>query len=232
MNGAGGMATDNPPLKGTAFDTARLTLLSWLSPAFPTGSFAYSAGLEAVAHRGVTSADDLEAWLAGQIGNGQLWNDAVLMAQAWRDCGDRSALDALAHVARALASSAERLAEMSGQGTSFADAAAPWLDAELPRDLPYPVALGAASGRAGLQLADTLAAFLHAFAVNQCQAAIRLSLTGQTGAARILAALAPVIAASAHRAATSTLDDLGSAGILADIAAMRHETLETRLFRS
>jgi urease accessory protein len=83
-----------------------------------------------------------------------------------------------------------------------------------------------------LSLRDTLDAFLHGFAVNQLQAAIRLSLIGQSGAARILAALATMISDAAGRASTSSLDDLGQAGILADIAAMQHETLETRLFRS
>lgn len=223
MNGGGGMATH---------DAAQLTLLSWLSPAFPTGGFAYSAGLESAAHQSVASSDTLQGWLAGQIENGALWNDAVLMAQAWRDSADDGALQGLAALARALASSAERLAEMDGQGRSFADACTPWLATPIARDWPYAVALGAAAGRAGLGREQTLAAFLHAFAVNQLQAAIRLSLTGQTGAARILAALTPVLTETARRAAASTLDDLGSAGILADIAAMQHETLETRLFRS
>ncbi|MCU0832643.1 MAG: urease accessory protein UreF [Rhizobiaceae bacterium] len=210
-----------------------ITLLSWLSPAFPTGSFAYSAGLEAAAHQTVVTESDLQAWLAGHIGNGPLWNDAVILAQAWRIARDDEALRSLAALTRALTSSSERLAEINGQGTSFAEATVPWLPASpLPRDLPYAVALGAAAGRAGLGLNATLSAFIHAFAVNQAQAAIRLSLVGQTGAARILAALAPVITQAAARCAESTLDDLGSAGMLADIAAMRHETLETRLFRS
>jgi urease accessory protein len=212
--------------------TVRLTLLSWFSPAFPTGGFAYSAGLETVAHQSVATVTDLELWLGGQIANGPLWNDAVLLAASWHGAADEARLDELAALARALASAGERLEEMNGQGTSFADASAPWLPERLRRTLPYAVAVGAASARAGLPLTETLEAFLHAFAVNQCQAAIRLSLTGQSGAARLLAGMAPVIADAAARSARSTLDDLGSAGILADIAAMRHETLDTRLFRS
>lgn len=221
----GGDATDMAEM-------ATLTLLSWLSPAFPTGGFSYSAGLETVAHRSVCSPEALEAWVAGQITNGPLWNDAVLLAQAHHAAGDAAALDALGALGRSLAASSERLAEADVQGASFADASAPWLETALPHTLPYAVALGAAAGRAGIGLEAALAAFLHAFAVNQLQAAIRLSLTGQTGAARILATLAPTIAEVAARAAQSTLDDLGSAGILADIAAMQHETLDARLFRS
>jgi urease accessory protein len=208
-----------------------LTLLSWLSPAFPTGGFAYSAGLETVAHGSVQTLDELQGWIMGQIENGPLWNDAVLLSASWR-ADDPAQLNTIAALCRALVSASERLDEMNGQGTSFADASAHWLARPLPRNLPYHVALGAAAKQAGLPLLETLEAFLHAFAANQLQSAIRLSLTGQNGAAQILAVLAPVMAAAARRAAFSSLDDLGSSGFLAEIAAMNHETLGTRLFRS
>ncbi|MGL4406000.1 MAG: urease accessory protein UreF [Notoacmeibacter sp.] len=211
--------------------TFRLTLLSWLSPAFPTGGFAYSAGLETVAHDSVQTLEDLQSWFSGQIENGPVWNDAVLLAASWRAINEAQLLD-IAELARALVASSERLDEMNGQGTSFADASAHWLPEALPRDLPYAVALGAAAKLVGLPLRETLEAYLHAFAANQLQAAIRLSLTGQNGAAKILAALAPVIGDATNRAAISTLEDLGSAGILADIASMNHEILPMRLFRS
>jgi urease accessory protein len=41
-----------------------------------------------------------------------------------------------------------------------------------------------------------------------------------------------VVSATAGRAVTATLDDLGSAGFRTDLASMRHETQYTRLFRS
>jgi urease accessory protein len=211
--------------------SARLTLLSWLSPAFPTGGFAYSAGLETVAHNSVQTLEDLQGWISGQIENGPLWNDAVLLAASWR-ANDMIELREIADLTRALVVASERLYEINGQGTSFADASAHWLPEPLPRDLPYVVALGAAAKQAGLPLLDTLEAFLHGFAANQLQAAIRLSITGQNGAAQILAALAPVISDAANRATVSSLDDLGSSGFLADIAAMNHEILASRLFRS
>ena len=77
-----------------------------------------------------------------------------------------------------------------------------------------------------------LAAYLHAWVSNQLQAAIRLSVTGQQGAARILAALEAEIAGAARRAATSTLDDLGTIAFAAEIASLNHETLQPRLFLS
>lgn len=40
-----------------------LRLVTWLSPAFPVGSFSYSGGLEQAIHdRLVTGADDLRLW--------------------------------------------------------------------------------------------------------------------------------------------------------------------------
>jgi urease accessory protein len=48
----------------------------------------------------------------------------------------------------------------------------------------------------------------------------------------ILPALRDDIAAVARVLPASTLDDLGSATIQADIMSLRHETQSTRLFRS
>ncbi|WP_421858453.1 urease accessory protein UreF [Oricola sp.] len=215
--------------------TALLRLMSWLSPVFPTGGFAYSASLEQAAATGaVASEADLEAWIAAMLRAGPLWNDAVLFAAAWRVADDTNALSGLAELGCAMALAAERRRETVDQGAAFRQAAANWVgEGALPGcDMPLCVAVGAICGRQDIALEDGLAAFLHAFVTNQLQAAIRLSLTGQNGAARLLAGLEPLIAETASRAAGSALDALGSNTIMADIAAMRHETLQPRLFLS
>ena len=48
----------------------------------------------------------------------------------------------------------------------------------------------------------------------------------------VLRDLSPVIAATAERAAHASLADLGAITIKADIAAMRHETQHSRVFRT
>ena len=63
-------------------------------------------------------------------------------------------------------------------------------------------------------------------------AAVRLGKIGQTDGQKILAALLPRIRALAREAANSTLADLGGCAFRSDIAAMRHETQYSRLFRS
>jgi urease accessory protein len=212
-----------------------LRLMSWLSPVFPTGAYAYSAGLEqAVAAGSVTGTQTLENWLKALLQAGPQWNDAVFFTAAWRAAADLSALAEIAELAVAMTGSAERHRETVDQGTGFLEAAASWFDdgALPPRGTPLCVAVGAACGLRQIPLPDGLAAFLHAFVANQLQVAIRLSVTGQRGAAQLLAGLEPAIAETAARAVSSTLDDLGSNTVLADIAAMQHETLKSRLFLS
>jgi urease accessory protein len=83
-----------------------------------------------------------------------------------------------------------------------------------------------------IPLTPTIHAFFHALVSNWISAGARLVPLGQTDSQRALAALEPVVAATAARALAASLDDLGSATFRADLASMRHETQYTRLFRS
>jgi urease accessory protein len=211
--------------------TAHLVrLMAWLSPVFPTGGFAYSAGLEqAVADGLVRGEADLKRWLETVLTRGSFWNEAVLIAASHRQEDDVAGLSALA---ASIAPTAERHRETLDQGAAFLDAASAWAPHDLDRETPFPVALGTVCAQASIPLADTLTATMQTLVSNQLQAAIRISLIGQTGAARLLASLEPTILVIAAKAETATLDDLGGSAFLADIVSARHETLEPRLFLS
>ncbi|GAB1379855.1 urease accessory protein UreF [Pararhodobacter aggregans] len=210
---------------------ALLTLTQWLSPAFPTGAFAYSHGLErVVAEAKVTDAATLQAWLEGILRHGAGWQDAVLLAVGLRDGADLDALDALA---RALAPSAERLRETLDQGQAFARTVSALTGQTLP-PRPLPVALADAVGRAALALPPALviALYLQAFTGNLTTIAVRHVPLGQTEGQSVLARLAPLLTALAARAAGATLDDLGGAALAAELAAFEHETQDIRIFRT
>ncbi|EPR22790.1 urease accessory protein UreF [Agrobacterium sp. TS43] len=215
---------------------ALLRLMAWMSPAFPVGGFSYSGGLEkAVEDRRVGDAAALRDWLETLLRHGSLWNDAVFLAHAWRSAGDAAVLSETTDLARALAGSAERYRETVLLGDAFVAAAGAWPHAVLdllPKDVPYPIAVGAVAAGHAVPLRETIAAFLHGGASQIVSAGIRLGVAGQKDGVTILAASEAIIAAMAARAMQSTLDDLGSATIIADTAAMRHETQGTRLFRS
>ncbi len=215
---------------------ALLRLLAWMSPAFPVGAFSYSGGLEtAVNDRRLATAHDLRDWIGLLLHRGTLWNDAVLLAHAWRCHDDAHELAELAALAQALAGSAERYRETVLLGDAFMDAATAWphdVFDRLKKGTPYPISVGAISAAHGVAIEDTLAAYLHSGVSQFISAGIRLGVAGQKDGVAILAHLETDIASVADRAAASTLDDLGSATILADTASMRHEIQQTRLFRS
>ena len=216
-----------------AMPAAFLRLMAWLSPAFPTGAFAYSHGLEwAVEYGDVTNETTLLIWLTEIVANGTGRTDTVLLRHAHRVNADLAALTDTADLAYATASGRERQSESLDQGKAFMLAAAPWGVPAAPERIPYPVAVGAVAGAHGIPEGATAAAFLQAFTTNLISAAVRLIPLGQTAGLRVLAALEPTILAVANETTSATLDDLGGCAFRSDLAAMRHETQYTRLFRS
>lgn len=213
-----------------------IRLLSWLSPVFPTGGFAYSNGLERAVHDGhVSSEAELCDWLRSIITHGSAKNDQIFLAESWRQAAARQTCQPVAELAIALAGSKERHLELTAQGEAFVLAVENW-EFETRPDFaefyPLPVVVGAYCAMGGVGLKTALIGYLQAMISNQLQAAIRLSVLGQSGAARILAALEPDMARLSAAAAETTLDNLGTATINADIASMNHETQRVRLFRS
>ena len=219
----------------TTMMTDLLHLLTWLSPAFPTGAYAYSHGLEwAVEARDIRDEATAAAWLADVLLYGAGRSDAILLRHAHR-ARDPATLAEVAALAAAAQTGAERRAETLAQGTAFALAAQVWgapLLAALPGPVAYPVAVGALCAAYGVAEDDATAGLLHAFAANLVSSAVRLVPLGQTAGLRILAGLVPTITALVGDTAEATLDDLGGACFRSDIAAMRHETQYTRLFRT
>ncbi len=244
--------------------SATLKLLAWLSPAFPTGGFAYSHGIEWAVEAGdIRDGETLRIWIEDVLRFGAGRGDAILLRAAMRltpspRAGHRSqtsdfsvmaGLDPAMTADRemyespsiagngevsslgiALAPSRERLAETLHQGTAFASAASPWGD--IPPDLPYPVAVGLLAGANGIDEDTAAGTLLQAFAANLISAAVRLVPLGQSTGLAVLAALEPAIAEIVSETRMATLDDIGGACFRSDIAAMRHETQYTRLFRS
>lgn len=210
-------------------DTALLTLIQWLSPAFPIGSYAYSHGLEwAMAAGEVTDAASLQSWISDILRYGAGRSDAILLVRGLDPDAD---LEALSDLARALASSAERLRETVEQGAAFALTTGALTGRALP-PRPLPLAIAQAARSLTLAPETVVAMFLHAFAANLVSAAVRFVPLGQTDGQRVLAALHPLIAMLANEAAQSPLAAIGTAAFRADMAAMQHETQSVRLFKT
>lgn len=206
-----------------------LTLVQWLSPAFPTGGYAFSHGMEQVISDGtIRSGAELEAWLAAVLRHGAGRQDAILLACALREGAD---FGALAAYGRALAASAERLSETCAQGAALARAVVAVTGREIA-EAPLPVVLGQAAAGLGLAADQVIGLYLHAFASNLVSAAVRFVPLGQNEGQRVLAALHGLIEEIATGAAVASLEDITSAAFAADLAAMRHETMDVRIFKT
>jgi urease accessory protein len=231
----------------TGIDAAQLyRLMAWLSPAFPTGGFSYSHGLEyAVEAELVKGRAGAEAWIAGVLRFGAGRSDAQLFALAYRaaGAGDETALKEIAGLASALRGTAELALESRAQGEAFlksVERAWPQIslsrwsalsqEADIAPSLPVAVAL--ATKAHGIALAPALAAFTQGFAATLVSAAVRLIPLGQSEGLAILAALEPAVDEAVSSALAATPDRLGAAAPMVDWCSMRHETQYTRLFRS
>jgi urease accessory protein len=218
-------------------------LLLWLSPAYPVGAFAYSSGIEWAIEAGdISNVATLRDWLDAMLTLGSGFNDGVLFAQM--HCamagGDDAAAAEIAELAAAFVPSRERHEETTKLGRAFVEVTdAAWPCRALirlkdiwPGPIAYPIAVGTACAGHDVPLAAALHAFLTAIVTNWISAGVRLIPLGHTDSQRLLQMLEPIVAETAQRAMTSSLDDLGSATFRADLAGIKHETQYTRLFRS
>jgi urease accessory protein len=206
-----------------------LKLSQWLSPSFPVSAYAYSHGLETeIAEGRVRDAGDLRDWVAGVLAAGAGRSDAIIMLAARRGTATP---DTLSDLARALAGSRERLEETEAQGRALSETLA-GLGIGDGDARPYPVALGLATQ--GLDLPDDVVAalFVQGFAGALVSVAVRFVPLGQVAGQGVLGDLHPVIARVAAEAVAAGPDAIGTAVFGADVAAMAHERLEVRIFRT
>lgn len=219
---------------------------SWLSPAFPIGSYSYSHGVEwAVEVEYIHDRKSLVDWLEADLSYGSGRNEAIFFSEAWRCAMEDSCeqLSEIAEVAAAFRGTAEFALESSQQATAclptlravWPNPVLDWLSEILSQRRLQPalaVVLGIRSARESIPLTVALPAFLQSYLANLVTAGVRLIPLGQTDGQLAIAELEDAVLAASAQAMKSALDDLGSAAFMVDLASMSHETQYTRLFRS
>jgi urease accessory protein len=225
---------------------ALLRLQSWLSPAFPTGSYSYSHGIEWAVEAGhIHDRKSLVDWLEADLCYGSGRNEAIFFSEAWRYAmdDDRAKLYEIAELAAVFRGSSEFALESSQQGAAclatlrrvWPDRLLAWLSEILGERHIQPsfsVVLAIRSARQGIPVSLALPAFLQSYIANLVIAGVRLIPLGQTDGQLAIAQLEEAALAASVEAERATIDDLGSAAFMVDLASMAHETQYTRLFRS
>ena len=243
------MARERPHRRDCAITAEALTpaalyrLMTWFSPGYPIGAFSYSSGIEWTVEAGdISDATTLRSWLTVMLAEGGGYCDAVFFAHAYRAAAemDERALRAASELAIAFAPSKERHLETTRRAVRFSTSPAPHgraphsiVSTRLPTGLlRFPSRSPPPAQVRALRSRQRFGCYLHALAANLVSAGVRLIPLGQSDGQRVLAALEPVVTATAARALTTPLDEVASTAIRADLASMHHETQYTRLFRS
>ena len=212
----------------TPTDSKLITVMQWLSPAFPIGGFAYSHGLEWAINKGyVSNREELQKWISDLLEYGSLKNDAILIKLVLKGSDPKE----INEIAMALCPANERLSETQLQGGAFCKIMREVWSLEID-DLTLPIALALAAKNENIDQNLVVPAYLHSFCSNLISVAMRLIPIGQTDGQKTLRELSPLISDSVRSVAKSDKDDLGSACFLSDVSAMQHEYLQPRVFKT
>ena len=228
----------------TSTDIAALHLLRLLQLAdssFPTSAFAFSNGLEGLAHLDILRTEaDITAAIHVQIEEGLAGVDlpAVLHAHT---AASEARLEGIAELDALLSAlkpvPAFRAASLK-VGRRFLESAAAIVDDPLVwahragGGSHYASAWGVVCARTGIDAEIAALAFGSVALHGQTAAAVRLGLIGQSAAQRIATALQPALVAAMTSAKSTGLEEMGAYQPCFDIAGLRQPDLETRLFAS
>jgi urease accessory protein len=223
-----------------------ISLLHFADGVFPAGGYAHSFGLESYCQSGlVRDAADLERLLVAQLEGSSGPCDAtaavgVRCAFAASDLDACRQLDDTLEAMKPVREFREGSRQMGRQ--TLRVAAALTRDGRLARYLDdvnggrapghHATVLGMAGSVLGWTGLEVATVFLYSTTALLVGAALRLLRIGQTEGQRVLWALQATIARLAEQAARRDPADLSSFVPALEIAGMRHERLEARLFRS
>jgi urease accessory protein len=225
---------------------AFLSLLQFTDGLFPAGAYAHSFGLECYVQDGVVrDAAGVEAFLRAMLEGSCGPTDAVVALWAWR-AGRSDDLQTCLRIDQTFDAMkpATELRDASRQmGKQVLRIASSLAEARLVAGLfratesgvtpgHHPLSFGVVGSALGWPPEETAGAYLYSTCAAVVAAALRLMPLGQLTGQRILASVRPLCGKLAKEAPVTSPEDIWSFAPALEIAAMRHATLEARLFRS
>ena len=210
--------------------TALLRLLQLADSAFPAGAYAFSDGLETLVQRGeVTGADDLHAFLGGQLQQGWGGCDPPACALAWTG---NTGLDELLDLLKPVAG--PRSASIRVGHNLYRAALRLWPEqlTGLSPAQHQAAVFGQIAARLGATQEAAVTAFVSGWLLGRATSATRLMRLGGLEAQRVVSRLEVEATTCVEYALSAGPDDLRSFAPLLDMAAAEQPGLEVRLFQS
>ena len=229
-----------------------IRLMHLVSPSLPTGSFAYSQGLEwAIEESWINDETTLEQWLLNVLETGMAHVDIPLLQRLYQavENQDLAAFTRVAQWVRACRETKELRNEEEHRGRAMAAIikelglchAGTAKSTKKPNQAPWQKVISS-SQLAGFAFAAALweipiqvaaQGYLWSWLENQVLAAVKIIPLGQSSGQRVLARLTPAIdTAVATGLHIKAIERMGSSLPALGLACSNHETQYTRLFRS
>lgn len=237
------MAPTRNPVAATGTTMVEMTdvrLLQLVSPSLPTGSFAYSQGLEWAVEAGwVESSDTLKAWLLDLLLTSLAYVDLPLVKYMHQSCArsDLIELEHLCNVLHACRESNEMVLEESNRGRAMAtllEGLSMLPDAKWKNVLAKSQLAGFcyAAHFWNIGVEKCAAGYLWAWLENQVLAGVKIIPLGQTAGQKLLLELSESIPFAIVTGLQVELDEVGGSSPAFAMASSLHETQYTRIYRS
>ena len=222
----------------------KLTLIQLADSFFPSGTYTFSHGLEALVQQDrVQQPEDIICFLQILLHNKIAPCDLVALIHAYH-ASKANDLEAIEQIetqlyAQTLIEITRKTQQQSGRALLMVAQSTwqhPQLEAlERSRALKqfyclHPIVFGVVGNIADLSMTDTSLAFLHGFVTGVLGAAIRLGILGHLQAQKMLLLLAEDIEQASSIASKINLTQMWSCTPAIDLAQMRHSRLSSRLF--
>jgi urease accessory protein len=225
---------------------AFLRLLQFSDGLFPAGGYAHSFGLETCVQSGqIKSVEDVASFLRAYLEASAAPTDAVAALRARKaaranDLPFCLRLDEMLDALKPAAELREASRQMGRQTLRVlkelsADAFVASFAAKVESEATpchHPVVFGIVAAVSGWPPHETASAFLYSTSAMIVGASLRLLPLGQLAGQRILWGAGALTASLSESVQSKTEEDVWSFTPELEIAAMRHESLDARLFRS
>ncbi len=227
-----------------AYDNQLFYLMQIAGGTFPSGGFSQSWGLETYIEKGKVSDEKsfiqfIETYLESTVTRceGPIMLEAYKLAAQWDYEGIRK-LEELSCAIKVTKESRESSLRM---GKAFMRIMTDIIDDDKlqnikgicrPEGISYPVIYGAVCGRLGLDIGESMKAFVFSTVNALVQSAVKLIPLGNKQAQQILLDLYPSMSKSAEESQKINIDEVSNFCPGLDIASILHEYLPTRLYMS
>ena len=211
-------------IKMKTFKDPHQILQVWFSSSFPIGSYAYSHGLEAlIDNKKIKNKDDVKEFLDALLFYGTLRNDYIFIKSIYKG-------EEINELILASASSKERQIEMIDMGDSFRKIMKDSWELSLPKNTSFIYCLAKAGLHFDIKFDDLIKIYLQSFISNLINVCVKHIPMSQKDGQSLNVIFINQIQDFLTHSDKMTLKDIGSTFLIADIFAIKHENLDSRIY--